>query len=135
MDSFDSFSEKVNKARAEAVQDSIELLMSMPERWQARAWWLERCEYQDWGQRQRLEHTGKDGQPLPSFTWPWMMNGNTTETQTGSPGNRIHTESETHSDRGFARGTDRGSEESITLPGSGVRQTVGENGSKRSHSE
>ncbi len=37
---------------------------AMDKNWQAAAWYLERKNPQEWGNRQRHEHTGKDGGPI-----------------------------------------------------------------------
>ena len=39
--------------------------------WRAAKWWLERRCQENWGQRSRLEVTGKDGRPLVvEIKWP-----------------------------------------------------------------
>lgn len=107
----EEFSDKIKSARAVAVSESVQAIRSRLPQWQAMAWWLERIEYEDWGSKQRIEHTGKDGDKL-SLVWPWevAMNG----TNGSSPG--------TTPDTG------NGSSLHSEIPRSRVRSALGEDG-------
>lgn len=60
------FFEAIKKARADAIQERLELIKSHSlDSWQAGAWWLERCEPKDYGPpASRVEHTGADGNDM-----------------------------------------------------------------------
>lgn len=60
-----SFSNAVEKALADAeVLDVARIAKAAETYWQAAAWRLERKFPQKWGRKDRLEHTGKDGEPI-----------------------------------------------------------------------
>lgn len=54
-----AFSDAVKKAIAEVEKDTITDLRAGPLNWQAKAWWLERRHPDKWGNRQKVEHSGK----------------------------------------------------------------------------
>ena len=55
----------VEKAEAEAEQYFVgRVKAATAEQWTAAAWWLERKRPDDWGKRERLEHTGPNGSQI-----------------------------------------------------------------------
>lgn len=59
------FFESVKKAEAQAVARNVAVIQSAAkDSWQAAAWWLERKYPQEWGKKDRLEHVGKDDEPI-----------------------------------------------------------------------
>jgi len=59
------FSNAVEKALADAeVRDVAIIAKAADTYWQASAWRLERKFPKRWGRKDRLEHTGKDGEPI-----------------------------------------------------------------------
>jgi transposase len=58
------FSDMVKKAMARMEILTINDLRAGPMNWQAKAWWLERRHPDRWGNRQKHEHTGKDGDAI-----------------------------------------------------------------------
>lgn len=55
----------LEKARADREVEAVLNVRSMKRGWQAEAWFLERCHVDRYGRKFiRLEHTGKDGQPI-----------------------------------------------------------------------
>lgn len=61
-----SFRSAVEKAHAEAVAANVLIVRKAAREgtWQAAAWWLERRESEEFGRRDRIEATGKDGGPI-----------------------------------------------------------------------
>ncbi len=57
------FFEAVKRAEAEAEVKQLRA-MATDEKWQRRAWWLERRFPKRWGQKQSLELSGPDGGPV-----------------------------------------------------------------------
>ena len=57
------FFEAVKRAEAEAEVKQLRA-MQTDDKWQRRAWWLERRFPKRWGQKQSLELSGPDGGPL-----------------------------------------------------------------------
>lgn len=61
------FRDAVMRARAEAEARSVALIQkAAPDDWRAAAWWLERAFPDRWGPRQKLEHSGPEGGPIPA---------------------------------------------------------------------
>ncbi len=59
------FAQRVKQAEAAAALKAFGTVRTaMDKNWQAAAWYLERKNPQEWGNRQRHEHTGKDGGPI-----------------------------------------------------------------------
>jgi len=61
------FLQSIKKAKAKAEIRHIEVIdKAMDKNWQAAAWWLERSNQANWGNRteQKIEHTGKTDQPV-----------------------------------------------------------------------
>lgn len=57
--------EAVKKAEAEAETKALKQIRSAAsESWQAAAWYLERKFPARWGRKERVEHTGKDGEAI-----------------------------------------------------------------------
>lgn len=57
--------EAVKKAEATAEEKALKQIRSAaPEHWQAAAWYLERKFPNRWGRKERVEHTGKDGEAI-----------------------------------------------------------------------
>lgn len=52
------FAGEMEKARAESIQRAVQAVYEDPS-WQARAWWLERRLPDEFGRRERMEHTGE----------------------------------------------------------------------------
>lgn len=62
---FREFSDAVKKAQAEAEARDVGLIgRAAKDQWQAAAWRLERKFPDRWGRKDRVEHTGRDGQPI-----------------------------------------------------------------------
>jgi transposase len=64
---FLQFLQAIKKAKAKSEIRHIEVIdKAMEKNWQAAAWWLERSNQRDWGNRteQKIEHTGKLDQPV-----------------------------------------------------------------------
>lgn len=53
------FSDAVKKAMSQVEITTVATLRSGPLNWQAKAWWLERRHPDKWGNRQKVEHSGK----------------------------------------------------------------------------
>jgi hypothetical protein len=69
MKSHPDFLEGVKKARAEARAAAMEVLErgetgQSGKAWQSAAWFLERSDFEHWGNKTRQEHTGADGGPI-----------------------------------------------------------------------
>lgn len=62
----ETFKTAIEKAEDEAEAAMVDQIGKAADSgtWTAAAWWLERRRYQDWGRRDRLEHSGKDGEPI-----------------------------------------------------------------------
>ncbi len=60
------FLEAVKKAEADAEVRHVANIAkaSNDGNWTASAWWLERRRYQEWGRKDRHEHTGAEGGPI-----------------------------------------------------------------------
>lgn len=57
--------EAVKKAEAEAEAKALKQIRSAAsDSWQAAAWYLERKFPARWGRKERIEHTGKDGEAI-----------------------------------------------------------------------
>jgi transposase len=62
---FASFVEAVEEAMGKAETRFVALIAEAAQTtWTAAAWWLERRYPDRWGRRERIEHTGKDGDPI-----------------------------------------------------------------------
>lgn len=62
---FLEFREAVKKAEAEAEQHFVGIIKTASyDTWTAAAWWLERKHPERWGRRERIEHTGANGEPV-----------------------------------------------------------------------
>lgn len=61
------FRDAVMRARAEAEARNVAIIQkAAPDDWRAAAWWLERAFPDRWGPRQKLEHSGPEGGPIPA---------------------------------------------------------------------
>lgn len=59
------FQEAVKSAEARAVIRNVAIIeKAAQEQWQAAAWWLERRRPDDWGRKERIEHSGNAEKPL-----------------------------------------------------------------------
>ena len=61
------FLQSIKKAKAKSEIRHIEIIdKAMDKNWTAAAWWLERSNQRDWGNKteQKIEHTGKFEQPI-----------------------------------------------------------------------
>lgn len=59
---FTQFIQQIKKARAKSEMRHVEVIeKAMDKNWQASAWWLERTNKEQWGQRQdiKMEHAGQ----------------------------------------------------------------------------
>ena len=62
---YHEFHEAVKKAESQAEVRNVAIIeRAAQDTWQAAAWWLERKHFARWGRKERIEATGKDGQPL-----------------------------------------------------------------------
>ena len=62
---YHDFFEAVKKAEGQAIARNVAIISkAAATSWQAAAWLLERKYFADWGRKERLEHTGKDGGPV-----------------------------------------------------------------------
>jgi transposase len=65
------FLEAINKAMADAeIRAVAQWQQAMPENWQAVRDFLDRRHPDRWRKREELQHTGKDGAPLPIVVMP-----------------------------------------------------------------
>jgi hypothetical protein len=60
------FADAIKKAESEAERKHVANIVKAADggNWTASAWWLERRRSDDWGRRDRLEHTGAEGGPI-----------------------------------------------------------------------
>jgi hypothetical protein len=60
------FMNAVEKARDEATARNVAIIQKSASNgtWQAAAWWLERTRQNTYGRKERIEHTGQDGDPV-----------------------------------------------------------------------
>ena len=60
------FLDAVEKARDEATVRNVSIIQRAGHdgTWQAAAWWLERTRQNTYGRKERIEHTGQDGDPV-----------------------------------------------------------------------
>lgn len=59
------FSEAIKKAESSCKKRNIDMIQKASiTTWQAAAWWLERKHPEEFGLRNKVEHTGADGEPL-----------------------------------------------------------------------
>jgi len=60
------FYERIKKAKVEAIHRNVILIQKHAQKtWQAAAWLLERRCPEDWALKQRIEHSGPEGEPIP----------------------------------------------------------------------
>ena len=69
MEQFPDFSEGIKRARAQARQEALDTIKKGNTgkdgpAWQSAAWFLERSDFENWGNKSRQEITGADGGPL-----------------------------------------------------------------------
>lgn len=63
------FSEAIKKAEMACKQRNIARIQNASKKnWQAAAWWLERKYPEEFAIRQKLEHSGPNGGPIPTKT-------------------------------------------------------------------
>jgi transposase len=73
---FSEFSESLKKAEAAAERAAVAVIRSaMTEHWQAAAWFLERKFPENWGRKEKIEHSGPDRGPIQ----PAIVGGMTRE--------------------------------------------------------
>lgn len=58
------FSDAAKKAISAAETVALSEIRQGVDNWQSRAWFLERRHRERWGNKQAVEHTGKDGGPI-----------------------------------------------------------------------
>ena len=59
------FCKAVKEAEAQAQARNVAIIQrAANDSWQAAAWWLERKYYQDWGRKERIEHSGNAAEPV-----------------------------------------------------------------------
>ncbi len=61
------FRDAVMRARVEAEARAVVVVQKAAlDDWRAASWWLERAFPDRWGRRQKLEHSGPEGGPIPA---------------------------------------------------------------------